>query len=238
MVCLIFIGLPPVEPPVLEITTPRIPPIENIPITISLFAYSSGRVNTTEGVYIHVSGFPEGSYFNKGYVNGSIWIFNATEFGEVELTLPMFFSGDVALLIVAAIEDFSQGSLVNLTVEAAADPPVLIVGETCSDNTTNITLPIQSFLVDNDGSENLTVVIWNIPSNVHLTVGEMTEVGQYIITAENLVNSSTITLVVIGAFEPFDINISAISIENSNGQLAYTNMSVSIDICKGMSNNC
>ena len=108
--------MPPVEPPVLEITTPRIPPIENIPITISLFAYSSGRVNTTEGVYIHVSGFPEGSYFNKGYVNGSIWIFNATEFGEVELTLPMFFSGDVALLIVAAIEDFSQESLVNLTV--------------------------------------------------------------------------------------------------------------------------
>jgi hypothetical protein len=224
-----------VEPPILEITTPRMPPVEDTgPVTILLFAHS-GMDNTTEGVYIHVSDFPEGSYFNKGYRNGSVWIFNATEFGEVELNLPMFFSGNVTLLIVATIENISRQSLVNFIVEPVANPPVLIVGEACFDNTTNISLPMQTFLVDDDDSENLTVVIWNIPSSIHLTVGEITDGGRYIITSENLVNSSAITLDVIGSFEPFDINISARSIETSNGQLAYTNMSVSIDICKGMS---
>ena len=225
--------MPPVEPPVLEITTPTVSPIEDTgPITILLFAHS-GMDNTTEGVYIHVSGFPEGSYFNKGYKNGSVWIFNATEFGEVELNVPTFFSGNVALLIVAMIENVSQQSTVNFVVEPVANPPVLIVGEACFDNISNISLPIQTYLVDDDGSENLTVVISNIPSSVHLAVGEMIEGGLHIIPSENLVNSSAITLDIIGSFEPFDVNISAISMETSNEQLAYTNTSVSIDICKG-----
>ena len=233
MIYLTYIGMPPAEPPVLEITTPRVPPIEGSPITISLVAQSSRMVNTTEGVYIHVSGFPEGSYFNKGYMNGSIWTFNATQFGEIELTLPTYFSGDVDLSVVALYNGASRESSVHFTVRPVANPPILIVGEACFDNTTNITLPIQSSVVDNDGSENLTVVIEHIPSNVYLAVGEMTEGGEYIITSDVLERSSAIMLNFNGSFEPFDINISAISVETSSGQLAYTNISISLDICKG-----
>ena len=232
-----YTGIPPIEPPVLEITTPRVPLIEGTPITILLVAHSSEAINTTEGVYIHVSGFPDGSYFNKGYKNGSVWIFNATEFGEIELILPSYFSGDVDLFIIATHNGASRENLVHFTVEPVTNPPILIVGEACFDNTTNITLPIQVSLVDNDDSENLTVIIWNIPSNVHLVVGEMTESGQYVITSNILTRSSAITLNFNGHFEPFDINISAVSVEIFSGQLAYTNISISIDVCEGKSKN-
>jgi hypothetical protein len=213
---------------------PGVPPIEGSPVTILLVAQSSGMVNTAEGVYIHVSGFPEGSSFNNGYRNGSIWTFNATQFGEIELTLPTYFSGDVDLSVVATFNGASRESSVHFTVEPMANPPTLVVGEACFDNTTNnITLPIQGSLVDNDGSENLTVVIEYIPSNVRLAVGEMTEDGQYDITSDILERSSAIRLDFNGSFEPFDINISAISVETSSGQLAYTNISISLDVCEG-----
>ena len=217
------------EPPVLELSSPG--GIEDVPVVIFLSASPSSE-NTTavyDEIVVYISLLPEGSAFNKGSFNGTIWRFNSTEFGEIELTLPKHFSGSVAVLAVASHQGVSREGTLGLVIEPVADPPTLIIGETCHEarlGTVNLT--IASDLVDQDGSESLVIVISDLPGVASLSVGQMKENGEYIVELEDL---PRLFIESVEEFEPFNLTVSALSTEEVNFDTAYTNKTSLIDIC-------
>lgn len=216
------------EPPVIEISTTG--GIEGTPVTISLSAsLTDVNVTSMEGIVIYVTGFPEGSSFNKGFSNDSVWTFAETDFGEVELTLPQYFSGDVVLMATATYSSVSRVGTVDFTVEAIPDPPVLSVGEACFDpESSSVNFTIDSSLIDQDGSETLTIIIANVPDNGYISVGLVMDNRKYLLLPEELTD---IVLVLTGPFEPFIITISALSTEVMNSEMAFSNVSLLIERC-------
>ena len=218
------------EPPILELSSPG--GIEDAPVVIFLSASPAGE-NTMAAaddelvVYI-ISLLPEGSAFNKGTFNGTVWRFNSTEFGETELTLPEHFSGSIVILAVASHQGISREGTLGLVIEAVADSPTLIVGEACHEarlGTVNLT--IASDLVDQDGSESLVIIISDLPDAASLSVGQMKENGEYIVGLEDLPE----IFIEFIEFQPFNLTISALSAEEMNSDTAFTNITTLIDVC-------
>jgi hypothetical protein len=214
---------------------------EGKPFTVVLSASLVGINDThiVEGLVLHVSGFPRGSTFNKGSFNGSVWTFTGPEFGEVELTLPQFFSGEIILSAAAVFSGTVREGTLHFMVEAVANPPNLTVGEACFNVATgSINFSIDSSLVDEDGSETLLITLSNIPEGITPLVGQMNSVGEYILTSEYLTN---ITFNFVGSIDAFNITILATSFEMTNLAMASTNTSLLIqecDECQLRMHNC
>lgn len=217
------------EPPILELSSPG--GIEDVPVVIFLSA-SPASENTTaaaDELLVYISLLPEGSAFNKGTFNGTVWRFNSTEFGETELTLPKHFSGSIILLAVASYQGISREGTLGLVVEPVADPPTLIIEETCHETRLGtVNLTVASSLVDQDGSESLMIIISELPDAATLSVGEMKENGEYIVELEEL---PELFIELVEEFESFNLTISALSIEEMNSDTAYTNKTILIDVC-------
>ena len=201
----------------------------------TIIVFLSARVSGVNGIQndkelvLHITAFPRGSLFNKGSFNGTVWTFTRQEFGEIELTLPPFLSGDIILTAVANNSGITREGTLRFIVEAVANSPDLIVGEACFDITTgSVNLSIDSSLVDNDGSEILTIMLLNIPDNAIPSVGQMIKDGEYILTSEDLANA---TLKFVGNFGTFDITASSSSTEMMNLAVAYTNAILFIQEC-------
>ena len=225
----ILVGSPPMEPPILQLSSPG--GIEGIPIIITLSASIPGDNESTivDDLVIHITHFPEGSTFNRGKYNGKSWEINSTEFGEVELTLPPFFSGSVVLSILASNGQVSREGTLAFAVEAVANPTTLVVGETCyNQGLDHVNISISSALIDQDGSECLQVVIANVPDSATLSVGQRMENGEYMALPRDF---QEVSIELSEEFEPFNITVSALSIEKLNFDTAYTNVSLLIDFC-------
>ena len=193
---------------------------------------------------IHVDGFPRGSMFNKSSFNGSVWTFTGPDFGEVELTLPQFFSGEITfkLSAVAVNSGTLRESTLSFMVEAVANPPILTVREACFNLAMgNISLPIiDNSLVNKDGSETLTIILSNNPEGVTSLVGEVKNAGEYILPLDDLANT-TLKFGATGSIEAFNITVSAMSTKMMNSAKAYTNTSLLIqecDVCEQGMHNC
>ena len=214
---------------------------ESVTVFLSASLAGINGTRTDEGLVLHVDGFPRGSMFNKGSFNGSVWTFTGPDFGEVELTLPQFFSGEVILSAIAEpvnSETLREGTL-SFMVEAVANPPILTVRGACFNLATgNIYLPIDSSLVDKDGSETLTIILSSIPEGVTPLVGQVKTTGEYVLPLDGLANT---TLKFGGSIEAFNITVSAMSTEMMNSAKAYTNTSLLIqecDVCELGMLNC
>ena len=218
------------EPPILELSSTG--GIEDMPVAITLSASVAGD-NTTikDGLVIHVTQFPQGSAFNKGVFNGSVWIFNSTEFGETELSLPEHFSGSIVLMTVASSGGVSREGTLGITVEAVADPPTLMVGEACYDpGLGGVNLTIESSLVDQDGSESLMIVVTNVPDTATLLGGQKNDNGDYSVLLREL-PELFIEITIGGELVPFSVTVSASSMEKMNSDVAYTNVTLFINFC-------
>lgn len=181
------------------------------------------------GLHLQVTNVPEGSTFNKGTFSDGIWTFNHTEFGYVELTLPQDFSGSIQLEATAVSSEASKTGFLQVSVQAVADPPNLLIEEACYDSASgSITLDIQSSLTDTDGSENLSVIL-EVPENFSVTTGQRNTNGFHVLNSSEF---GIVEIIVSGVFEPIALNVSAVSTEEINGDTAYTNVSLYVQLCE------
>ena len=238
------IDTPNTEPPILEVSVlGEGRHLEGSHINITLIASLPGVRNKTAlmDVNLYITNFPKGSEFNIGYYNGTVWLLNATEVDTLQLTFtpPRFYSGDIDLVVVASHRESTREGTVHISVEPVVNQPTLTVEDTClanmSDGSYYADLLIDSNLADQDGSENLTILIVGIPTNANLSVGEKNEDGDYVLTNDNL-RSSIILQLLNTNNEPLEItiNITAISKEQATEEVAYSNYSIMLSICVGM----
>ena len=215
----------PVEPPVLEMYTPG--GQEDYPVLVTVSAKLPGMNEPHEELIIQIENLPEGSTFNKGTVNNNGWVFNSSDFGEVHLLLPNGFSGSVQLEATAVYLEASKRGSLHFHVEPIADPPDLAVEPVCyTPPNDGITLTIQSSLLDSDGSETLSLIL-QVPDNYDIPVGEKNGSGIFIVDYPALENID----IIIPHFEPTTLMLSAVSLEQQNHDMAYTNTSVFIQFC-------
>lgn len=215
------------EPPVIEMSSPGGEEGSLLPLVLS--ARLTDQSTAPLGLHLQVTNVPEGSTFNKGTFSDGIWTFNHTEFGDVELTLPQDFSGSIQLEATAVSSEASKTGFLQVSVQAVADPPNLLIEEACYDSASgSITLDIQSSLTDTDGSENLSVIL-EVPENFSVTTGQRNTNGFHVLNSSEF---GIVEIIVSGVFEPVALNVSAVSTEEINGDTAYTNVSLYVQLCE------
>jgi len=222
-----------VEHPVLTISSLGV--TEDAPVHVHLSA-SDAASTSTAGVVVKIMTFPAGSTFSRGTFDGNIWTFNSADFGDTELTLPQHLSGEITLGATATKAGATREGTARIPVQAIADPPNLSVGDICYDPAVgSVNLPIQSSLVDDDGSETLLVLIAGIPENVTLSAGQRNGSNEYTLSAQDIAN---VQIQFTGRFQPINVTITAQSRELMNGDTAYTSASVSIELCSQSGRSC
>ena len=178
---------------------------------------------------VNVVNSPQGTTFSKGTPSGNMWTFTEEDFGEVEMSLPQHLSGNVTIEAVALTSGNSRQGSVQFSITPVADAPSLTVQDVCYDSASqNFSLTIASSLVDADGSESLTVIV-EVPESVTLFAGQEDGVGRYLLSPQELGN---IIVEVSGVFEPFSIIVTAVSVEQMNGDSENTTTSLSIQLCE------
>ena len=181
-----YAEMPSAEPPVLELISAG--GREDVPVLLRIFAYTADNLSLSENLEVEISNFPAESSFSTGTSNRSsgVWLFESSDFGDVYLTLPSHFSGEILLNAVARnLNSIREGSL-SFTVQPRADKPFLSANATCFDpQTQSANLSIDMSLVDRDGSERLSFSVSGIPQQTALAQLEISD-GQYQLQADSI----------------------------------------------------
>lgn len=222
---------PPLEPPLLDFTSPG--GLENDLITVYISARPVRNL-TIDVLAITVTGLPATATLSKGSrMNDGTWRLTQDEFGSLELQLPMHFSGTLQLTASAYFEDHQNTTLRSrdlvLAIEPVPNAPRLAVQDACytasADSTIN--LVIESGVVDM--SEILSLILRRIPENIALDSGNQTSEGEYALTPSSLPN---IQLRVLEEFQPFTMEVIAYSTVVTTMEQANTSKLVAITECE------
>ena len=122
---------------------------------------------------------------------------------------------------------------VTVEVSAVADKPLLSVdgtlnAEVKSTEPTLIALDISANLADLDGSENLTVMISEVPAGVTFTAGARDGSGNWILQPSDLTG---LQMILPAAFSSnFTLGVAARAVETSNLSLASTHQTVDVKL--------
>src|SRR4051812_10261744 len=126
---------------------------------------------------------------------------------------------------------------VTVEVSAVADKPLLSVdgilrAEVKSTESTLVALDISANLVDLDGSENLSVMISEVPSGVTFTAGARDAHGNWILQPADLAG---LKMVLPAAFSnSFKLGVTARAVETSNYSMATTAQTVDVQLTQAI----
>ena len=149
---------------------------EDSPINLDL---SSSLVDTdgSETLTVVISGVPDGATLSAGTDNGdATWTVNASDLGDLTLTPPLHFSGDIPLTVTATSTEqtrptASTSANFNVHVTGVADAPGLTAELVTTPEDANMGLKIAGTLVDTDSSESLSYTVAGVPDGFSLTDG-------------------------------------------------------------------
>ena len=188
---------------------------------------------------VEFSGLPSGSTMSRGSsAGGGRWRVDASDLPGLTLTLPSNFDDDVTITVSAESEENDNGDTAetirtfDVTFNAVADPPILVVSDAEGDENTAIPLSISASLSDTDGSETLTVEITNVPSGATLSDGTNNGGGKWTINPDDLPNLK-ITPPLDDPTD-FTLTVRAIATEMSNGDNTSVTDTLQVTV---MSNN-
>ena len=127
---------------------------------------------------------------------------------------------------------------VTVEVSAVADKPLLSVDgalhvEVKPTEPTLVALDISANLVDLDGSENLSVMISEVPAGVTFTAGTRDDSGNWVLQAPDLAG---LQMILPAAFaDNFTLAVAARAVETSNFSLASTHRTVDVQVTQAPS---
>ena len=228
--CIIAVT-PPLEPPLLDFTSPG--GLEDDLITVYLSARPV-RNMTMDVLAITVTGLPATATLSKGSrMDDGTWRITQDEFGSLELQLPMHFSGTLPLTATAFFEEHQNTTLrsrdLALAIQPVPNAPRLAVQDACytASAERTINLVIESSLIDM--REDLSLILRRIPENIVLVSGNLTSEGEYALTPSSLPN---IQLRVLEEFQPFTMEVIAYSTVAATMEQANTSKLVAITECE------
>ncbi len=179
----------------------------------------------SETLSVTISGVPAGATLSAGTnLGGGIWSLTEANLVNLTLTPPLNWSGIIPLSVtVTATENGMTQSVsdsFDLTVTGVADAPNLSVTPANGLEDTPIALTISSSLVDNDGSETLSIVIGNLPPGSVLSAGIHNPDDTWTLTPAQLTGLTITPPQHISGL----INISVIAISSEGATSSATSM--------------
>ncbi len=185
----------------------------------------------SEVLAVTISGVPAGATLSAGTnLGGGVWSLTEAQVMNLTLTPPLNWSGVIPLSVTVTATENGQNISVsdafNLTVSGVADAPNLSVSPASGLEDTPIALTISSSLVDNDGSETLSILIGNLPPGSVLSAGIQNPDGTWTLQASDL---SGLTITPPQHISGL-VNISVAAISSEDGTSSVTSMVLPLTI--------
>jgi VCBS repeat-containing protein len=202
--------------------------LEDSPIALDIAAALGGPNSTETLASVTIAGVPQGAVLSAGTDNGDgSWTLSPAQLTGLTMTPAHDSADDFALTITATSVEPSNGSiatttaLLNVTVQAVADAPSLVVADAAGNEDSVIPLNIATALSDVDGSETLGVLtITGVPAGATLSAGTHNADGSWTLSADQLPGLTLTPTANSGA--DITLTITARSVESDNGSIADT----------------
>jgi hypothetical protein len=157
-----------------------------IPLNISVISPTAGST-----VSILIGNIPAGATLSAGINNGNgTWTLTPAQLVGLTITPPPGFSGSINAGVTATSmlgsETEAASGNIPVTVNGVATPPDLDVLPASGNENTAIALDIDAALIDNDGSETLSITIYNVPTGAILSAGVNNGNGSWALTPGQL----------------------------------------------------
>jgi len=162
------------------------------------------------------------------------WRLQPTELAGLSITPASNNSDDFSLNVTAFSEESENGDLAStsialpVTVNAVADTPTLVAFAASGDEDTAIALQIETGLVDQDGSENVTVLIEDVPQGAVLSAGVQQADGSWRLQATDL--TGLLITPPLNNSDDFNLRVTSYSIESENGNTASSTLSLPVSV--------
>ena len=190
----------------------------------------------SEELYIYIDNLPEGAVLSAGVDQGDgSWLLRDNELTGLTITPPPNSDDNFELTIRSRAidsdnEDYDEVvAALPVRVSGVADMPHLSFNAPADgDEDTEIALNINSYLTDNDGSENLTIYIENAPNGATLNKGEIYYGRIWKLSSEDL-HGLTI-LPPEDSSDDFTLSIRAVAKENDYNSKAWNSSTLSVHI--------
>ncbi|MEQ9664430.1 MAG: hypothetical protein RLN65_02780, partial [Phycisphaerales bacterium] len=191
---------------------------EDQPIALDIDA---GLVDNdgSESLTVVVTGVPDGATLSAGTdQGGGVWSLLPSDLDGLTITPAEHDSSDFSLVVTATTTDESGDSATStatiaVTVQGVADGPTLSVADAEGFEDQPIALDIDAALVDDDGSESLTVVVAGVPDGATLSAGVDQGGGSWTLSPADL-DGLTMTPPADDASD-FELTVTAIATDDS-----------------------
>ena len=191
--------------------------------------------NPDSETVVLVRNVPPGATLNHGDLIGEEWYVPLELLPELALIPPPEFDGSINLLFIATTTsptgNATREVALPLTIQAVADPVTVEVEPPCyTSDETRLPLKVNLISSDLDGSENVTMIISNVPENVTIFPADALGNGQYFVQGENVKLLEILPSVV--PFPALSLSMTVRSTEVSNGDTWEQTMQVEIGQCQ------
>ncbi|MDO9713981.1 tandem-95 repeat protein [Paracraurococcus lichenis] len=207
---------------------------EDQPIGIDIVAQLTDR-DGSESLVVVATDVPTGASFSAGTLNpdGS-WTIPGAALPGLTFTPPPNFSGTLQLnLAVTAVEADGNSTTVPVqvavTVDAAADAPILSLSGIQGEEDTAIRLPLAATLTDTDGSESIVrFVVSGLPTGATLSAGTHNSDGSWTLTPDQ---AADVTLTPPANWSgTIPLSVTAVTQEASNGSEAAATATLPVTV--------
>ena len=168
--------------------------MEDTPIALDISS-SLNDVDGSESLSITISDVPEGAMLSAGVNKGDgSWTLSADQLDGLTITPGLHVSGEFNLTVTATTSEAANGDQavvskqIGLSITPDPDAPVVNVTALTGNEDTDIPLNIDAALVDQDGSETLSISISGVPEGAVLSAGTNLGNGVWDIDPADLAN--------------------------------------------------
>ncbi|ADG93151.1 Hemolysin-type calcium-binding region [Arcobacter nitrofigilis DSM 7299] len=144
----------------------------------------------SETLSVEISGLPDDAELNVGKKIGNVWVIEEQDIELVGFIPPQNYAGELTLQIKAISTDSNNDKYetvkdMTITIDEVIDAPIInLVDSYVKDGEAILT--INTSLRDSDGSEDLTIIVDNLPLGATLNQGILNDDGSYTLLKEDL----------------------------------------------------
>lgn len=188
----------------------------------------------SETLSVTIGGVPDGATLSAGSDNGDgTWTLDPADLSGLTITPGLHVSGEFSLTVTATTTETANGNQtvvtqeIGLIVDPDPDAPTVTVGPAAGNEDTGILLNIDPELVDQDGSETLSISISGLPEGATLSAGTETSPGVWEVDPADL--DGLMVTPPADSNEDFNLTVTAKATE-SNGEIAETTAEIPVTV--------
>ena len=175
--------------------------------------------------------FPNTASFDRGYFDGNNWIFSPSDFGVVTLNPPQHFIGSLQLNATAFNGFQASLGYLSIYIEPFPPRPDLVVNSPLCFNQSDQVIYITINASLDSNTSLLFVYLYNVPNTVTISNLQRNKNNEYVFNGTHTV---FLQLRIVSNFltlRSLNITISAQTVQLTNGNRAYRNVSLNLTTC-------